>query len=348
MNEVLAFEEQEITAYDEFRSQLAELETNNSKAVFDYADPKGNKEARSHIHKLRRTKTAVDKVRKEQKQASLEYGRRVDGQAKEIISQIESMIEVHQQPIDEIENKEKERVIAHEAAYERLLAFEPLANLPESSDSFKQIIHDLKALEPDEHYEEFTGAALTAYKKSLTALESALQKAEQREAEQAELEKLRAEKEERDRKEREERIAREATEAAERKAETDKIEAERIARENAERLEREKQEAIEREERAKRDAEESERRHIEERKQVEERAKKAVAEAEEKQKQDALAAARLERQEAEKREANKKHKAAINNSAVDALVAGGVSKTAAKDAITLIAKREIPNVTISY
>ena len=348
MNEVLAFEEQEITAYDEFRAQLAELGANNSKAVFDYADSKGNKEARSHIYKLRKTKTAVDKARKIEKEQSLKYGRQVDLEAKEIIVQIESMIDIHQKPIDEIENKEKERVAAHEAAYTMIIKFEALATLSESAGSFKQMIHDLKALEPDEHYEEFTGAAITAYKKSLTALESALQKAEKREAEQTELEKLRAEKEERDRVEREKRIARQATEAAERKAETNKIEAERIARENAERLEREKQEALKREEKAKRDAEEAERRHVEERKQAEERAKKAVAEAEEQQKQIALAAARFSREEAEKRETNKKHKAAINNSAVDALVAGGVSKTAAKDVIRLIAKREIPNVTISY
>ena len=66
--EVIQFNKNEIAAFSEFRSQLATLKHDNSKAVFNYADPKGNKEARSHIYKLRQTKSAVDKVRKEQKQ----------------------------------------------------------------------------------------------------------------------------------------------------------------------------------------------------------------------------------------------------------------------------------------
>ena len=65
--EVIQFNKNEIAAFSEFRSQLATLKHDNSKAVFNYADPKGNKEARSHIYKLRQTKSGVDKVRKEQK-----------------------------------------------------------------------------------------------------------------------------------------------------------------------------------------------------------------------------------------------------------------------------------------
>lgn len=67
--EVILFNEQKISAYDPFRAQLAELKTNNEKAVFNYEDPAGNKEARSHIYKLRKTKSAVDRVRKDQKQS---------------------------------------------------------------------------------------------------------------------------------------------------------------------------------------------------------------------------------------------------------------------------------------
>jgi len=56
------FKEQNITAYDPFRAQLKELERWNSQAVFDYEDEKGNKEARSHVYKLRKTKSAADNV----------------------------------------------------------------------------------------------------------------------------------------------------------------------------------------------------------------------------------------------------------------------------------------------
>ena len=99
---------QEIVAYNEFRGQLAELKANNAALVFDYANPLGNKAARSHVYKLRQTKAAVDKVRKAEKEASLERGRKVDAEAKEIMSEIEAMIDIHQKPLDEIEEREEQ------------------------------------------------------------------------------------------------------------------------------------------------------------------------------------------------------------------------------------------------
>lgn len=48
------------------------------------------------------------------------------------------------------------------------------------------------------------------------------------------------------------------------------------------------------------------------------------------------------------REANKKHQAKINNEAVDGLVAAGIDQDAAKLVVTAIAKKQIPNVSISY
>lgn len=60
-----------IVAYDPFRAQLAQLKEGNAKAVFNYRDPIGNKEARSHVYKLRQTKSAVDKVRKAEKEARI-------------------------------------------------------------------------------------------------------------------------------------------------------------------------------------------------------------------------------------------------------------------------------------
>lgn len=57
--------------------------------------------------------------------------------------------------------------------------------------------------------------------------------------------------------------------------------------------------------------------------------------------------ARLEA-EAKAREADKAHKAAINRAALEAFVAGGMTEECAKQAVTLIAKRQIPNVSIAY
>src|SRR3990167_3162589 len=112
-----------IAVYDEFRAQLAELKEHNAKLLFDYEDPKGNEEARSHVYKLRRTKAAVDKARQAEKAASLEYGRRVDSEAKEIIGEIEAMIEVHVKPLAEIEEREKKRVARHTDKIEELRSY---------------------------------------------------------------------------------------------------------------------------------------------------------------------------------------------------------------------------------
>jgi len=310
---------QEITAYNEFRAKLSELRSLNESLSFDYEDPKGNKEARSHIYKLRKTKSAVEQVRKKEKAESLEYGRRVDSEAKEIMGEIEGMIEVHQAPIDEIEQREKDRIAKHEQNIEYLLSYLDPAHDDMSSNMINNYIHELEEYEPDESYEEYTDRAIEVYKKARDYLVDLHAKAAKSEAEQAELARLRAEAEERERKDREERIAREAAENAKREAE-EAAKAEREA-------------AIRREEELKLKAE---------------RAEREANETEERMKREAEEQKRREEQEAEKREQNKKHKAKINNAAVKALLDGGMDEEQAKMAITLIAKREVPNVIISY
>ncbi|RTS41431.1 hypothetical protein DY943_32275, partial [Pseudomonas aeruginosa] len=57
--------------------------------------------------------------------------------------------------------------------------------------------------------------------------------------------------------------------------------------------------------------------------------------------------ARIER-EAAAREADKAHKKAINNEALAALIAVGIPEECAKQAITLIAQRKVPHITINY
>ena len=57
--------------------------------------------------------------------------------------------------------------------------------------------------------------------------------------------------------------------------------------------------------------------------------------------------ARIER-EAKAREADKAHKKTVNNEALAALVAGGMPEECAKQAITLIAQRRIPHISINY
>jgi len=64
---------------------------------------------------------------------------------------------------------------------------------------------------------------------------------------------------------------------------------------------------------------------------------------------DRIEAERKSLEDAEKaREADKTHRAKVNNTAMDALVKAGVPKSHAKTAVTAIAKGEVPAVKISY
>lgn len=60
------------------------------------------------------------------------------------------------------------------------------------------------------------------------------------------------------------------------------------------------------------------------------------------------AAVAFELEQAQAREADLEHKKSINRAALEAFVAGGMNEECAKQAVTLIAQRKIPAVTISY
>lgn len=332
----------EIIAYNEFRGQLAELKEFNDKAVFDYESKKGNREARSHIAKLRKTKSAVETCRKAEKKASLEYGRKVDSEAKDIMGEIEGMIQVHKAPLEEIERKEKERVESITAEIENIRNF-AVAIEGLSADTLR---HRLERVEQmvisEEKFNEFFDAAEAESLKAKNILEFSLGARQQYEDEQAELAKLRAEKEERERreaqeaaerakKEREEAIARQAAENANRDAE------QQAQREKAA-AERRERELVEAADRAKREKEEAE-----------ERAAKAAEQAKEQARLEAEAKAHREQQEKERREKNKQHVNKVNREAKAAMMdAALLTEEKAKLVIMLIAQGQIPRVKIEY
>lgn len=318
----------EIVAYDPFRRQLDEWKQQNASLAFDYEDLKQNKEARSHIYKLRQSKAAVERVRKDEKAASLEYGRKVDAEAKEIIAEIEAMIDVHQRPLDEIEQREKERVAAIQARIDGIRKYQECSG--HDSNELHNSLASLKALEIDEAFAEFKAQATEALLNAIRAQEAELIVAMQREAQQAELERLREEAAEREQKERDERIAREAAEKAKREAE----ESARRQREDAERKASAEREAAERREMQLRlEKEQAERRAAE------------AAQAE----RDRIAREDDERRAAElKREADRQHQAAIHADIIAGMAAYGVSEDLAKALITAIRKGEIQHIKIQY
>ena len=325
---VLPMPEQQIVAYNEFRAQLAELKATNEKTVFQYADPKGNKAARSYVHKLRLTKGEVERVRKQEKAASLEYGRKVDAGAKEIIEEIEAMISVHERPLLEIENKEKERVAAIRARIDKIKAFQECNG--HDSEETAHVLQKLRAVKLDESFAEFLAEATQEIEKAILAQETQQAIAVEREAQAAELARLQKAEAERRQKERDEAIAREATEKAEAAA--------REAAERAKEEARKKALQAEAAANAKIAAAEAEAR----------RAQEAAALAVQQERDRAEAEQRAVAEEAERREADKKHRAKINREILVALVGAGISEEVAKTVITVIAKGSVPNVKIVY
>lgn len=363
--------EGKIAEYNEYRAQLAALAEGNSQAVFDYRDPKGNKEARSHVYKLRQTKGAIERKRVEIKAEILAKGRLIDDEAKEITAVVESMIEVHETPLKQIEQEEAARIQKHRDAIAVIESNMDPHHQSMGSGLINSYLHDLEAIEPDESFEEFTAEAISAYKKAHAYLSECHTKAAQREAEAAELERLRKEAAERERIEREARIAAEAKAKAEAdakaaaekrereiaaqqaKAKADADRKEREAAEAIAKAEREKQEAIEKAERdrlaaiakAEADAKAAEERQ----RQAVEKAKRDAEEASQRER------ARIEREQAaakaeeEKRAANKAHQKRINNEILAAMVETGlVTDEIGKELISRIAKGLIPHVSISY
>jgi len=365
MTQELIFKETNISAYDEFRSQLTALQAGNEKAVFDYRDPKGNKEARSHVYKLRQTKAAIEKVRKQEKEVYLLKGRQVDSEAKEISAVVEQMIDVHEAPLKEIEREEELRIENHKSKIAHIKSYLDPVHLDMPASMINNYIHELEELEPSGEFEEFEQEAIIAYQASRLFLIEAHEKAALREKEQAELARLRKEAADREQKEREERIAREAADsariAAEKAAEAER---KRIADEQ-ERKDREAQAAIAKAEREKLEAENARLRQ-------EQQAKDAAAKAEadkiaaaKKAEDDKQAAIEAERQraaseaaaqaaEAERRKEDLENQTRINNEMLDDFMSlkliedAGITEAQIKAVITVIAKGLVRNVKINY
>ena len=111
--------------FDEVEATLAEAETNNKALVFDYEDPRGNREARSHIFQLRTVKTRTAAIHKAIKADALAFGRACDEKKRMIVGRVDAMIAVHETPLKAIEDrKEAERLAAEKAIEDARLAEE--------------------------------------------------------------------------------------------------------------------------------------------------------------------------------------------------------------------------------
>ena len=313
--------------------------------VPDVTTKKGRDAIASIAHKVARSKTALDNVGKDLVAELKEIPKKIDAERKRMRDTLDAWKDEVRAPLNEWEQAEADRVAGHERRLEELRTLDTEGR---SAAEIASAICLIEEVEIGADWEEFEAEAHRVKASSLSTLREVLAVREKHEAELAAIAKFQAEQAEREQKEREDRIAREAAEQAQREAEQ-RAQAERDAaakreadakaaaerRElelklKAEQAEREKLEAQQRAEQAERDAAE--------------RAERAAA-AERQRQADEQASIEAE---AKAREADKAHKAAINRAALEAFIAGGMPEACAKQAVTLIAKRQIPNVAITY
>lgn len=326
---------------------LAQIKAELDAFTADVSTKKGRDAIASIAHKVAKSKTALDTIGKDLVAELKDVPKKIDAERKRMRDLLDQWKDDVRRPLTEWEEAEAAREARHKDGIEW---FHAIARESQglTSAELRATIEQVDLKTVDQSWEEFESEAHRAKAKSLDGLTAALAVREKHEAEQAELAKLRAEAAVREQKEREERIAREAAERAQREAEA-KAQAEReavIRREQeakaaaerrelelklaAERAEREKAEAVQREQQAKADAER--------------RATEAVA-AEQRR---VAAQQAADAAEAKRREKDKAHKTAVNRAALEAFVAGGLSEDCAKQAVTLIAKKAIPSVYITY
>jgi len=336
----------QIVEYGVTDAAIAQLKE-KFKEVPDASTKEGYALIKTGLSEMRPLRTGIETKRKELKAESLAWGKKVDTEAKRITSELIS-IEQPYKDAKQFQDDEDERVKqeAIEKEQARISAIEmqidKLKNLDDllisaSSEEIQSRLDEAKNILNTGDFQEFIEPAKMAFDKIRSVLEDAIRDRiflEAQQAEQAERQKVMDEQQA-------ELDAKQAVIDQQEAAQKQKEHNEQIAKEAEERAtkaaelkaEQEKEAAAQREANLKAKAEQAEL----EAKETEQRLKD---EAEAKIKQEAA--------EAEAREKDKKHKASINNAAIDALVAGGMNKTNAKQAVTLIAKRLIPNVVISY
>lgn len=108
-------EEKSLTVFDQIKAEMDKIREHNQTVKFDYENPKENKLARSHIFALRKVKSRIADAHKQAKADILEAGRVIDGLKRDLTAEVDAMIEVHDAPIREIEQREA-KAAAEEAA----------------------------------------------------------------------------------------------------------------------------------------------------------------------------------------------------------------------------------------
>ena len=106
-----------LAIFEPIQAQMEQAKIENEKLIFDYDDPKGDREARSHIFGLRKIKTRINEAHKAGKGEFLAACREIDGFKNQLIADVDGMIAVHDEPLKLIE-KERAEILAEKRRVE--------------------------------------------------------------------------------------------------------------------------------------------------------------------------------------------------------------------------------------
>lgn len=316
----------------------------------DISTKEGRAEIISMAFKIAKCKAPIKNLASELKEESKKLIDGVNSQWNRYEKEMDTLRDEIRKPVDEIEAEEK-RILQEK--HDRLNQIEATINpfVASSVAGCQELMQDLENVF-NFNWGDFKFKAEEKFNQAKNYLQSQLEKNIKNEAQEAELKQLKKEKDEREKKDREEQIAREAVEKAiieaearEKRIEQEKIDAENRAKE-AERLRIEQ-------------AKIAENNRILAEKKAKEDAEKAVVEAIGRERNRVESEKRKEAEALEKREANKKHRAKINNEALDKISDLIINNIAlengeddcveiAKLIIEAIARGEVPHVQINY
>jgi len=189
--EVLA-PQQALAVFSPFMATLEELKKVNDSLTFDYNEKKGQAEARSHIAKIRSSRSAIEKAKKEATAGRRSEIAAINGKAKELDDSILEMIDVHLIPVkaaEEVEAKRQAAILDHINS----IRSTPITAQGFDAEQLGVEIEELKRLQPsEENFAEFHLTAEMTINDTLSTMEIMLAQRVKFEAEQVELEELRA------------------------------------------------------------------------------------------------------------------------------------------------------------
>lgn len=293
--------------------------------VPDVSTATGRKAIASMAYVVTRTKTYLEEAGKALADEQKLIPKKIDAARKKMKDTLDLWRDEVRKPLTDWEAAEEARIKGHTDC---LTALNEMARLApgQSSAKVQEMLDAVLLVRVGPECEEFEEDYGRAVKSALEVLNAELPKAIQREKDAAELEILRADKAKRDEEARLQKIKDDAA-----------AEATRIAQLQAQKLldvEKEKTRQAEQSALAATQAAEAAAKKV-----ADDAAAAVKAAADKKAAEDA---------ETARREANKKHRATIHNAAVAAFIEGGMTEKAAKEAVTLIAMKKIPAVTITY